>query len=178
MNVFFVFLLIGISLSMDAFSLALIYGTYGLSRKKEIMLSVIVGIFHFVMPLVGLFFGNMIYRYFIFNVNLVVGVIFGIIGVEMVISSVREEEVKILDNFVGFLLFGLSVSIDSLTTGVGLSGISHNYLGIASVFMIVSGLFTFMGLQLGNKLTNNFGKYSTISGGVMMIILALYYMFR
>ena len=56
MNIFFVVLLIGVSLSMDAFSLALIYGTYGLSRRNEIILSIIVGLFHFFMPLVGLFF--------------------------------------------------------------------------------------------------------------------------
>lgn len=175
MNIFFTCFLIGISLSMDAFSLALIYGTYGLSKKNEIILSIIVGLFHFIMPLIGLSFGNMVIRYFMFNVNLVVGIIFGIIGIEMVISSIKEEEVKILISLIGFLFFGLSVSIDSLTTGIGLSAISKNYLGVASMFMIVSGLFTYMGLRLGNKLSDKFGKYATISGGIMMILLAIHY---
>lgn len=175
MNIFFTCFLIGISLSMDAFSLALIYGTYGLSKKNEIILSIIVGLFHFIMPLIGLSFGNMVIRYFVFNVNLVVGIIFGIIGIEMVISSIKEEEVKILISLIGFLFFGLSVSIDSLTTGIGLSAISKNYLGVASMFMIVSGLFTYMGLRLGNKLSDKFGKYATISGGIMMILLAIHY---
>lgn len=177
MNIFFMVLLIGISLSMDAFSLALIYGTYGLSRKNEIILSMIVGIFHFVMPLIGLFFGNLIYGYFIFNVNLVVGIIFGLIGIEMIVSSVKEEEVKILVSFVGFLFFGLSVSIDSLTTGVGLSAISHDYIEVASVFMVVSGIFTYLGLRLGKHLNDRFGKYATMIGGIMMILLALHYVF-
>ena len=178
MNIFFVVLLIGVSLSMDAFSLALIYGTYGLSIKNEIILSVIVGLFHFFMPLVGLFFGTLIYQYFIFNVNLVIGVIFSIIGIEMIVSSIKEEEVKILVSLWGFLLFGLSVSIDSLTTGVGISAISHNYLMVSSIFMIVSGLFTYIGLRLGNKINDNFGKYSTVFGGGMMIFLAIYYIFK
>lgn len=177
MNIFFTCLLIGISLSMDAFSLALIYGTYGLSKKNEIILSVIVGIFHFVMPLIGLSFGNMIYHYFVFNINLAVGMIFGIIGIEMIISSIKEEEVKILISIIGFLFFGLSVSIDSLTTGIGLSAISKNYLGVASMFMITSGIFTYLGLRLGNKLSDKFGKYATITGGIMMILLALHYIF-
>lgn len=177
MNVFFTCFLIAVSLSMDAFSLALIYGTYGLSRKNEILLAIIVGIFHLIMPLVGLSFGNIIMQYFIFNVNLVVGVIFGIIGIEMILSSKKEEEVKILVSWWGFLLFGLSVSIDSLTTGVGLSAISHNYIGVASMFMFVSGLFTYVGLKLGNKLSERFGKYATISGGIIMIVLALRYIF-
>ena len=36
MNIFLTLVLIGISLSMDAFSLSLIYGTYSLSKKEYI----------------------------------------------------------------------------------------------------------------------------------------------
>lgn len=178
MNIFFTCLLIGISLSMDAFSLALIYGTYGLTKKQKITLSIIVGTFHFIMPLIGLSFGNMIYQYFILNINLLVGIIFAIIGINLIISSKKEEEVKILVSFLGFLLFGLSVSIDSLTTGIGLSAISNNYFAVASMFMIISASFTYLGLHLGNKLSDKFGTYATISGGIMMIILALYYILK
>lgn len=177
MNIFLTCLLIAISLSMDAFSLSLIYGTYGLSRNNQLMLSAIVGIFHLVMPLIGLAFGSFIMNYIIFNVNWVVGIIFLIIGIEMIISSKKEEEVKVLISLVGFLFFGLSVSIDSLTTGVGLSAISQNYIGVASLFMIVSALFTYMGLNLGNKLSDKFGKYATIGGGIMMVILGICYIF-
>ena len=177
MNIFFTCLLVAVSLSMDAFSLSLIYGTYALERKKELLLAGIVGLFHLVMPLLGLFFGNLIMDYMVFNVFIVVGIIFGIIGIEMILSSFKDEEVKILVNFIGFLLFGLSVSIDSLTTGVGLSAIGDNYIGMASLFMIVSAIFTYVGLRMGNKLSNKFGKYATIGGGIMMIILAIYYIF-
>ena len=177
MNVFFTCLLVAISLSMDAFSLSLIYGTYGLEQKRKLLLAGIVGGFHFFMPLLGLFFGSFIMNYIMFNVHMVVGIIFGIIGIEMIISSKKDEEVKIGVNFVGFLLFGLSVSIDSLTTGIGLSALGHNYLGMASLFMVVSAIFTYVGLQLGNKLSEKFGKYATIGGGLMMIILALMYIF-
>ena len=47
MNVVLTCLVVAVSLSMDAFSLALIYGTYGMSKKNEILLAVIVGVFHF-----------------------------------------------------------------------------------------------------------------------------------
>lgn len=177
MNVLFTCILIGISLSMDAFSLALLYGTYGLAKKEEITLSIIVGFFHFFMPLIGLFFGNMIFHYFVVDANFVVGIIFGLIGFEMFISSFREEDVKILIGFVPFLLFGLSVSIDSLTTGIGLSSISDNYLMVSSIFMLFSGGFTYLGLKLGGFFSKRFGKLATIFGGGMMITLGLFYIF-
>jgi len=177
MGIFFTCLLIGISLSMDAFSLALVYGTYGMSKKNEVLLSIVVGVFHFFMPLLGLFFGKMLMKFFIFDLNLVVGIIFGIIGIEMILSSIREEEVKVLVHWLGFLLFGLSVSIDSFTTGIGLSAISSNYVGVAVMFMLVSGIFTYLGLHMGNKLSSCFGKYATIAGGIVMILFAISYVF-
>lgn len=177
MNTFFTTLMVGISLSMDAFSLALGYGTQGLSKKNEIILSMIVGIYHFIMPLIGLFFGNIIFSYFIFNVNFLVAIIFGIIGIEMIISSIKDENVQVFLSLGGFLLFGLSVSIDSLTTGIGLRAINDNYLEVSSIFMICSGLFTYLGLKLGNRLSDRFGKYATFCGGLILIILAIKFVF-
>ncbi|MBQ8681589.1 MAG: manganese efflux pump [Bacilli bacterium] len=175
MNIFFTCFLVALSLSMDAFSLALIYGTYGLSKKNELILAVIVGLFHFFMPLLGLGFGNFLLNYFVFNLDLMVGIIFLIIGIEMVISGIKEEEVKILISLVGFFLFGLSVSIDSFTTGIGMSVLSHNYIGVAMLFMIVSGICTYIGLRFGNSLSERLGKYATIGGGIVMVGLGLMY---
>ena len=175
METILIIFLVGISLSMDAFSLAIIYGTYGLSKKNEILLSVIVGVFHFFMPLLGVLFGNIILDYFIFSINLVVSVIFFIIGISMLISVVKDEDVRIMVNIIGFLLFGLSVSIDSFSVGIGLGLISNNYLFLSCVFMIISGILTYLGLSFGKILNKKFGKYANIMGGIIMIILAMYY---
>jgi len=177
MNIIFTIILIGISLSMDAFSLSLIYGTYSLKKKDIFLLSGIVGIFHFFMPLMGLGFGGIISKYFLFNIDLVVGIIFGIIGIEMFISSLKNDDVNIMSGIFGFLLFGLSVSIDSFTTGIGLSLITNNYFLAAIIFMIVSSSFTYLGLNIGNKISDKLGKSATIFGGIIMIFLSLRYLF-
>ena len=177
MNIFLTIILIGISLSMDAFSLALIYGTYSLEKRDIILLSSIVGIFHFFMPLMGLGFGSIISKYFLLNVNLVVGVIFFIIGIEMFISSVKDEDVNVMISIFGFLLFGFSVSIDSFTTGIGLSLITNNYILASIIFMFVSASFTFIGLSCGNRLSEKFGSRATMLGSIIMIILSCYYIF-
>lgn len=176
-NAFLICLLIGISLSMDAFSLALVYGMYGLTRKDEFLLSLIVGLFHFFMPIIGLFFGNMIFHYIVVDSNLIVGIIFGLIGGEMFWSSFREQERKILIGFVPFLLFGFSVSIDGLTTGIGMSSISNNYLMISSIFMLLSSIFTYLGLKIGSYFSDRFGKLATIVGSIVMITLGGCYIF-
>lgn len=178
MDTFFTTLIIGISLSMDAFSLALIYGTQSISKRDKIILSIIVGIYHFVMPLLGVFLGNIILKYLVINLSIVVSIIFLFIGIEMIISSIKDDSHDFVVSIFGFLIFGLSVSIDSFTTGIGLNVINNNYLEVSSIFCIVSGSFTYLGLILGNKLGSIFGKLSTIIGGVILIILGIFYFFK
>lgn len=163
---------------MDAFSLALIYGMQSISKRDKIILSIIVGIYHFVMPLLGVFLGNIILKYLVINLSIVVSIIFLFIGIEMIISSIKDDSHDFVVSIFGFLIFGLSVSIDSFTTGIGLNVINNNYLEVSSIFCIVSGSFTYLGLILGNKLGSIFGKLSTIIGGVILIILGIIYFFR
>ena len=175
MSEFLTCVFIGISLSMDAFSLSLIYGTCGLGVKRQIVLSFIVSLFHFFMPLIGLFFGSFLMRYLVVNANLLVGVIFSIIGIEMILSIRDENEIRVLNSFFGYLFFGFTVSVDSLTTGIGLSVITNQYVMAFFLFMFFSGFFTYVGLRIGNRLNDSFGKYATFIGGIMMVGLGIIY---
>ena len=170
--------LIAISLSMDAFSLSLLYGTEGIKQKDKWLLSIIVGIYHFIMPLIGLTIGMFITSKIVFNTNILVGIILSLISIEMLISSFKNKEEKFLLSIAGFLLFGLSVSIDSLTTGIGLPAITKNYFITAIIFSITSFLFTYLGLNLGNILNQKYGKISTITGGIILLILGIIYIFK
>lgn len=171
-------ILIAISLSMDAFSLSLLYGTEGIKKKDKLILSIIVGIYHFIMPLLGLTIGSFITSKIIFNPNILVGIILSLISLEMIISSFKEKEDKFLMSIPGYLLFGLSVSIDSLTTGIGLSAITSSYILSVTIFSITSFVFTFLGLNLGNILNQKYGKVSTIIGGTILLILGIVYIFK
>lgn len=163
---------------MDAFSLSLIYGMNGIDKKDKINLSLIVGVYHFIMPLLGNLVGEFITRYLIINLSVVVGFIFLFIGLEMVISSIKGSNEELRFGIIGFLIFGLSVSIDSFTTGIGLDVINSNHLYVSFVFCVVSGLFTYLGLVFGNRLNSIFGKLSTLVGGFILIILGIIYFFK
>lgn len=175
MNTFLTTFIIGVVLSMDAFSLSLIYGIQNMSRKNKILLSIIVGAYHFIMPIIGRLFGNVIIRYIPFDVNVLVAIIFFFIGLEMIYSSIKNKVEPLLISIPGFLLFGLSVSIDSFTTGIGMSLINNNYLQVSTIFSLVSGSFTYFGLVLGNKINKAFGPISSLVGGMILLILAVYY---
>lgn len=168
-------IIIAISLSMDAFSLALAYGTLNLNKKDIYKLSLTVGVYHFFMPLLGLFLGSIILKY-INNPNIIVFIILFIIGIQMIYETFKEEDIKNIVCFKQMLLFGLAVSVDSFSVGIGLNVISKNYLYCSTIFSLFSLTFTYLGLILGKKINNIIGKTSTIIGGLILIIIAFMYL--
>lgn len=171
-------LLIAIALSMDAFSLAILYGTIGLEKKKRIQLSIIVGIYHFIMPLLGLMCGKLIFKFIPIEPNILVGAIFLILAIQMLLSLKQKEEPKELKNIVALLIFGFTVSIDSFSVGIALNTISKYLFLPPIIFSITSLTFTYLGITIGKILNNNFGKKAIFIGGVILLILSLYYLFQ
>ena len=177
MNIFTI-ILIAISLSMDAFSLALIYGTSGITKIDKSILSIVVGVYHFIMPVLGLVIGVIIIKSIPFNSRIIVGIILSLIAIEMIISSIKNKKEKLLLSIPGYLLFGLSVSMDSFTTGIGLSAITKHYLISCFIFAITSFSFTILGLNIGNILTIKYGKISTQIGGIILLIIGIFYILK
>lgn len=170
-------IIVAIGLSMDAFSLAILYGTLNFNNRKVLTLSTSVGIFHFFMPLLGNLIGIVVLRVLPVSTNTVVGIIFLIISIEMITSLFKKEEVVDLKGIFAIILFAFTVSIDSFSVGIGLSTISSNIILTVSVFSLVSFLFTLVGLKTGGKLTDMFGKCSTLLGGIILFLVSIFYLF-
>ena len=168
-------IIIAVSLSMDAFSLSLAYGTLNLEKQHINKLSTIVGIYHFFMPLVGLTIGNILLKIIPINTNIIVCMVLTLIGLEMIIDTFKKEnEIKVM-NIKELLLFGLAVSLDSFSIGIGLKAITKNYILCVSIFSLSSFLFTYLGLTLGKKINNLIGHISTLLGGLTLIIIGILY---
>lgn len=174
MNIILIFI-IAVSLSMDAFSLSLAYGTISLSKKETNLLSTIVGIYHFFMPIFGMFIGKFIFDILKINQNVIVLIIFGFIGINMIIESFKKEEKVKNMKKLEMILFGLAVSIDSFSVGIGINSISNNFIMCSIIFSITSFIFTYIGLVLGNKLNQLIGKISTLIGGITLVLLGILY---
>lgn len=170
-------LLMAISLSMDAFSLSIAYGTLGLSKKNNLLLSIIVGIYHFFMPLIGLTIGSIILRHIKIDPDIIVFIVLFLIGIEMIIESFKEKENLKHLNILEMLVFGFAVSIDSFSVGIGLNAIKIQPIICFFLFSFISFIFTFLGLSIGRKINKIVGKISPIIGGITLIILGFIYLF-
>lgn len=171
-----IILLIAVSISMDAFSLSLAYGTVKLSKKDTITLSVIVGLFHFLMPLIGMYVGKKIIYLLPIETNFLVFLVLLIIGIEMIIETFRQSETVKYLNIIEMLLFGFAVSIDSFSIGLGLQVIYKYPILPAIIFAITSMLFSYMGLTIGKYISKTVGEVATFLGGITLIIVSFLFL--
>ena len=172
---FFILITIAISLSMDAFSLSLAYGTLDIEKKDIFLLSIIVGIYHFIMPNLGFILGKNILRYIPVTSDFIVFIILIVIGIEMIIDTIKKESNLTKMPLYQMLIFGFMVSIDSFSIGLGLDILCKNIIVSSIIFSITSLLFTMLGLFVGKKINQLFGKISTLIGGSILILIAFIY---
>ncbi len=170
-------LLIAVALSMDAFSISVCMSTSNLLTKmKVVIFPIIVGIFHFIMPLLGNCLGLVI------SINLgkiadyILGIIFLILSIELITSKEKEDTLKI--NYLYLLLIALTVSVDSFTVGLGLS-LNHQYSLLSSlIFCVVSAIFTVLGTTIGKYLNKRIEKKANLIGSILLFLLSIKYIFK
>ena len=176
---FFTLIIIGISLSLDAFSLSILYGTFIFSKEIKLFLSSIVGIFHFFMPILGSLIGAFIITNIISTPDIIVGIIFTILSIEMFLSiKDLDKQTKKFKNLLEAFLFAFSVSLDSFTVGIALGTHNENIVLAGIVFAVLSFTFTFIGLNIGRRLSIKYGKFANIIGSIMLFLLGLTYFFE
>lgn len=159
---------------MDAFALSLSYGIKKISKKTIIITALMVGLFHFFMPLIGSVIGTYLFEYTIFKPKIILFLVFLILSIDMFTHFFENEE-KIRNlNLIGTLIFAFSVSFDSLSVGLGIRYLYDNIFLVVSLFCFISALFTIFGFYLGKTLSQKIGKYSFLIGSATLFLYSLW----
>ena len=140
--------------------------------------TVLVGLLHFFMPLIGTMLGNKIITYLNINVNFLLGIILIFIGIEMILSLVKKEEKTFALNLVNMLMLAISVSLDSFSTGLGLMAITDDIILSGLIFSICAASFTFMGLLIGKYSSEKLGIYGSILGITLLLLIGIIHLFK
>lgn len=176
MKEIFTLFMIAIALSMDTFSLSLGIGTSNLSRNRSLLFACIVGFMHFLMPLVGAFIGQKLVMLFALKSNFLLGIILIYLAITMIMEIIHPEEKPKNLNLFNMFLFAIGVSIDSFSTGLGLTAITNNLIMAVIIFSGVSFCFTYLGLLIGKYANKLLGIYATIFGAVLLIIIGVFHL--
>lgn len=188
--------LLGIGLSMDAFSVALVDGlTYkDINKKRSFFIAFVFGFMQALMPLLGFWLVEGVERLAGADKGGKAGEIasltvtwlaFGLllfIGGKMLVESIlelrkpKEEKEERLFSVKEVLFYGFATAVDALAAGVamhaGLSNATTVWLHVSMILLLTFGI-SLIGLFLGKQILRLFRGHAEISGIVGGIVLCL-----
>jgi len=183
-------ILVAIVLGADAFSLSMGMGIRGASRRYAMRFSILVGLFHIFMPLLGLSLGLVAGKLLGVWAGRIGAVVLLYIGLQMLWKSYQELKMRAVtfteiresisgndskqnaDSWVSLLILTISVSIDALTVGFSLGTIKAPILSTVIIIGVIAGSMTMLGFKGGKILSRVVGSYSQAVGGLVLLALA------
>lgn len=193
-------ILLGVGLSMDAFSVALTDGLVyeDINKKKSFFIAGVFGVMQALMPLAGFWLVELVETIAgdiagetagKITALVVVWTAFALllfIGGKMLIESIiemrkpKEEKQARKFSYKEVIIYGFATAIDALAAGItmhtGLSTTTTVWLHV-SIILVLTFSISLVGLFLGKQIMKLLkGKYeiSGIIGGIILILLAVW----
>ncbi len=169
-------ILLGLALGVDCFVVSFSQGLIFKSEKvkNSFKLALTMGLFQGVMPVIGYIGTNSLYKYVVPYSKWIVFGIFLLLGLKFIVESFQPKEKEVQCIGLKCLLgLGLATSIDALVSGASIRLtqtsllISVMIIGIASFLMSIGGFYS------GNFIKNIPSKYLEITGGLILVALAI-----
>lgn len=174
--------LLGVGLSMDAFSVSLANGLHEpkMKRKKIMGIAGVFALFQALMPVIGWICVHTMIQYFqAFGkfIPWIALILLLFIGGKMLIEGVREKESETEAPKVGIwslLVQGIATSIDALSVGFTIAEYDFD-MAIACVLIIaaVTFIICLLGVLIGKKFGTKFSGRATVFGGVILIAIGI-----
>ena len=176
MDIFYLIIL-GLTLSIDAFSIMLGMGYKVQLQHQSYILVLSIGLFHFIMPILGAFLGYNIKRLIIIPPNIFMSIILFLIAINILLT-INKEETNYKSSIISIIVISLSVSLDSFSIGLGLIINNYNVVFSSIIFSIISALITFLGIQLSNYLNNKYQKKFKLFSVYLLLILGIIHILK
>ena len=187
-------LLIGIGLSMDAFSVSICKGltTKQFSWKMDLTCGLWFGFFQALMPLIGYFLGAQFEQYITAVDHWIAFGLLFLIGANMIREAVSEknDDESVIARSVSdeasqpelsksspsvktLLLLAIATSIDALAVGISFACIQVKIWSSILIIGVTTFLFSVLGVKIGNVFGSKFEKSAGIVGGIILILIGL-----
>lgn len=174
MEIISVFLL-SIAVAADAFAVALCKGVTIKNKinKNALVVGLWFGLFQGTMSLIGYCFMDNIERYIMGIKDFIIFALLVYIGVSMILESRKEEQFDDSVKFREMLGLSIATSLDALSIGATLSIYEMSVYIIVVLIGIVTFLFSFVAVIIGNKFGDKFKTKAEITGGIILILIGL-----
>ncbi|MDA7025384.1 manganese efflux pump MntP family protein [Bacillus sp. CLL-7-23] len=158
------------ALGMDAFSVGLGIGMTKLTRKQYGQISVLIGLFHVIMPLGGMVAGQFLSDTLGVLATYMSSALLLVLGIQMISASFNKNGKRVISpTCFNLLVFAVGVSLDSFSVGLSLGLYGTKPILTISLFGLFSMVLTWAGLLLGKKVQSWLGAYSQALGGTILL---------
>jgi len=170
--------LLALALGADAFSVALGVGFIGRTPRQLFRLSWHFGLFQFLMPLIGWQLGQHLLTLVSRYDHWVAFGLLALIGGKMLWEASHPHEegrVPVADPTRGWSLVFLSLatSMDAMGAGIGMAMLGGGLLPACLLIGVVAGMMTLVGMKLGGRASERFGRSCEALGGTVLLVLAV-----
>lgn len=179
---FFNSILLGIGLSMDAFSVSLANGLHepDMSRKKMYGTAGLFAFFQAAMPMLGWICVHTLIRYFTAFSKLIPWIaliLLLFIGGKMLADGMKNgsaDTEKQKNGIVSLFLQGIATSIDALSVGFTIAEYGFVMaLVCAFIISVVTFVIGMAGLAIGKKFGTRFAGRAAVLGGAILIVIGI-----
>jgi putative Mn2+ efflux pump MntP len=174
-------IILAVSLSMDAFAVALCKGLAlkKINFKNCLIVGAWFGIFQGGMPLIGYLLGSTFADKITAIDHWIAFVLLVLIGGNMVKEALSKDE-DCQDDSLGFktmIVLAVATSIDALAVGVSFAftDFESNYFVYIAFIMIavITCVLSAIGVKLGNIFGTRYKTAAELTGGIVLILLGL-----
>lgn len=170
--IIFLAIALGIDCLVVSFSQGLIFTSN--RTKNSLALAITMGLFQGLMPVIGYVGADVISKYVESYSQWLVFGIFLILGLKFIFEAFNEKEDDICCIGLKCLLsMGFATSIDALVAGASLNFTKTPLFLAALIIGFASFIMSLSGFWFGNFFKSFPSKYLEITGGVILIILAV-----
>lgn len=172
-------LLIAVGVAADAFAVSLGKGMAmrPFRQRDAVALAVTFGVFQAVMPLIGWLLGSTFAPFIASVDHWVAFALLAAIGAHMVVEAwhdeVPDETRDARISLRNLLVLGVATSIDALVVGVGLALLEAGLLQIVAAIGLVTATLSYLGVLLGRRAGDRFGRPAAVLGGLILIGLGV-----
>lgn len=186
MNWSFMFLfnsaLLGVALSMDAFSISLANGLKNakMTLNKMMSISGVFAIFQAIMPLIGWVCVHAIVEHFkMFEkyIPFISLILLLFIGIKMLVENKKNNDSDNEDKnltITTLLIQGIATSIDALSVGFTIAEYEFPMAMVCvSIIAVITFFICLFGVFIGKKFGNKFSQKAEVFGGVILILIGI-----
>ncbi len=173
--------IIAISLSMDAFAVAICKGLNmrKINPKQTALIALFFGGFQAGMPLIGWFIGSRFAHYITSIDHWVTFILLGIIGGKMIYESFEKDECEECGesklDLKELTALAVATSIDALAVGVAFAlTYEQNEVFVAVALIgIITAAFSAGGVFIGHKFGAKYKNKAEFAGGLVLVLMGV-----